>query len=340
MAPARARVPRTQRAIRRSLSGKTVVVVSGRFIGSVEARVGGRLRSFWTGDPAFDGCVAIRGHEATARALLGSSLRHQLRRWSEAGLCSLRVEAHGLVAELREAWGAYHRQALSSVVHRLTGVEPVAALLQIATQDPEVRVRAGAAETLLKTCRGRPELSRVAMTLARSENVRVRHRLDALWLLSVDAPESLFELVDVRQPEVLTRVLVALSDLDEGSRVASQTAELLQHPDPRVAEAAARLVGRSLDPVFEPILISGLSSGPSVVRTAAAEALGSLGRSPRAARALRDLSHRPRETRSLRLAAKAALDAVSERLPSAGSMAVLEPEESEGTLSLTPEDEG
>lgn len=289
------------------------------------------------GDMAFDGVFEVLGPLDRARGVLTAEVRaaalalarfEVVRVRLTATGCSFFVDAcsppPGLVA------------AVSSFLEAVPLVRADwARLLEVALDDPELRVRAGAAEAVLSMVPGLEAAvaETVCVALITSSAVRPRLRVDALWQLeqrSTRAAELWPQLVDSSATDLAAH---ALSRFAEHRPQEARAAVLAALEDARapVREAALRglvYIGE------EPRLCRLLDHADPGTVVAAAEALGAKSRSTRSARQLERVMTRV-GVRVIRLAAQAALTRVKSRLPGPGTLALVEPPADGGTLSIT-----
>ena len=301
------------------------------------------LREHWTGDLCFDGAFAVRGAERGVRALMGAAGRRHARRILAAGLARLRVRGEGWSAIVRPSGDPL---ALLSTLEawwsELCGGTALDRLLEVAVADPQVRVRAAAADALLAWTPTLPDVdvARVCAALASSPLTRSRQRVDAAWRLArtgtEDAQALLGGLIGVGPPALRADLLALLRADRPGPAGVRVLLRMARDPAPRVAvEAIAGLGAAADDPEARTLLLERLVRGPRSVRRAAAEALGhARGAAPEVVRALRYVTGSRAESADVRRAALRALARVARAGPPPGAVSVA-PSVGEGALSQT-----
>ena len=297
----------------------------------------------WIGDPAFDGELRALGEAPVLRSFLDGAMRSRLRRLFAEGTECFRASRRGLVLRIRlpllkDREARFVSDLLSLVQHLAEPTSLRDRLLGVALNDGEVRVRAAAAEVLLRECADAEdeEIARICSALAASRAIRTRLRLDAIWALTALAAEQstepLLRLLKAEPPEV---VQVAVARLVEcaPTEIISQLPELVTHRSARVAVEAVRGLGQLGGSGAESTLQSCLLDETRVeIRAAAVTALGRVGRQPRTAQLLRAMARNRRNPERRR--AKLALGELQARLPPAGSLGFWD-ERGGGELSLS-----
>lgn len=294
-------------------------------------RFGGGAR-LWLGAPRFDGSIVLRGDEAAARALLGATGRELAARLFASGVERLRIHGRVWVAlgrgegQLGAARAAF--DGLRELARKGTELDR---LLEVAVADPEVRVRAGAADLLLSRAStlDAADLGRVCIGLIASPHTRERHRVDAAWLLARRAPRMASGLLEGRAGPELVRAFGTASVRSGGVEA---VIGYLADPSPEVAAAAIDALSPAIDrPEVRGPVVARLSSGAPAVRKAAAAALGhsTVDLAP-VVHVLGSVSGARRENRELRRTAARAVARVRRRGAPAGALTVLD----SGTVGL------
>ena len=321
----------------------------------VERRLSGYLsgsrqlaaRSHLLGDPCFDGEFQIVGDGGIARSAMNHRVRRSIHLLFGQGVRCIQGLPSGLSIWLGpETLTATHSvilSALKDLLQQLAEGPPILdRLLKVAVEDPEVRVRVGATECLLRWLRRsrRPDLiGRYCSVLACSSSVRQRLRLDAVWVLwsvgTTHAAPQLMRVVGVEDREVAWLAVTLLAKAAHPA-AASVFVFLSGHPDMAIAREAIAALGAMVDAPIESALRRIMVVDARLeIRSAAAVALGCVGRQTETATLLRQCLNFD-TPRSLRRVAREALQRVEARLPGPGALSHATTTQ-EGQLSLSSE---
>ena len=290
----------------------------------------------WVGDPVFDRMLVPEGPDPrSVRAILDAPVREAAMTLMRAGVRRLGLGPHGLAFDID--LGDLRPEGLADGAAALVAGLPeknfdvTARLLRVGLEDPEVRVRAGAAEALLAG--GEHIAPDTVRALAESETVRSWLRIDALWALerwprAVEVWRGL-----VRDPcsEVAVHALERIGE-KRSETARGEVLAALKDPRDSVAAAAVRALGGLLTDEGE--VRARLDDRRPEVRAAAVEAASAHGKTAETAQRLAELM-RGDGSREFRRAAARALERLRGRLPPDGALGFAPFEASTGTLSLT-----
>ncbi|MBX2811098.1 MAG: HEAT repeat domain-containing protein [Myxococcales bacterium] len=304
----------------------------------------------WLGDPQFDGRYQAEGDQLEIRAYLNHRVRKAIRLLMESGVTEIILESNGLtlavIGQPEVGWVA----PLSGLIGEIK--PPVLVrerLLSVAMYDPEVRVRAGAAEVLLAELqRASPsDVQRFAVPLAESSQVRARLRVDAMWLLRNSLPQhqygAFLPFLRVGSPDLIRLGILFLLEVPTvvatiGNEGRDALERLLDHPHPGVVGDALEALAVLNYRVSESELGDYLWTDERLeVRLAAIRALAKVGCERTTVELLSKVSAWP-FPRTLRREAVLARQAITARLmPTRGSLALIS--ENGGQISTAGDDD-
>lgn len=289
----------------------------------------------YLGDPAFDAVFVLGGDEAVARARLDAVARAALVAL-EPELVALEVDGAGWSVDF-DPHAAVDEDALARLArHWSPPMEFDGGLLEVALEDPEVRVRAGAAEVLLRRAPqlGEAAAGRLLTPLILGVRVRPRHRADALWRLSRWAPAGarvlLPHLLEVEDEAVRADALSWAASLG-ASEARPRVLEALSDPSPRVTEAAWAALAELGGLEDLPLLRTAWREGARAAKLAALRGFARLGGAPERA-ALRLAERRVSKDAELSAALESTVEALDTRLPPAGALSP--PNDEDGAVSV------
>ncbi|MEL6189156.1 MAG: hypothetical protein AAFU79_31430, partial [Myxococcota bacterium] len=290
----------------------------------------------WMGDPAFDRMLVPEGPDPrSVRAILDAPVRELAMTLMGVGVHRLGFGPRGLSFDLDLA--DLRPEPMADAVRDLVDTLPAASfdvnarLLRVALEDPEVRVKSGAAEALLAG--GEDVAPDAVRALAESAAVRPWLRIDALWALErwPRAAEVWRGLVRDPCSEVAVHALERIGER-RGEVARADVLAALDDPRDAVAAAAVRALGGLLTDEVE--VRARLDDGRTEVRRAAVEAAAAHAVTPETAQRLGELM-RSDGGREFRRQVARALERMRGRLPPSGALGLVPFEASTGTLSLT-----
>lgn len=305
----------------------------------------GSAQGVWLGDPQFDSSFQTTGDLRAIRALLSYKVRRALQAVMALGVYRVVFCPEQVRFEMCSPPDVSFLTALYTLVQELS--RPMLLrdrLLATALQDPEVRVRTGAAEVLLDDLRAGCSLdtktiSQMAYTLAASSYVRRRLRLDAAWVLADLNPQlsipQLLKLIKADDPEV-TRVAVRFLGQRSASEVSSTVLlALLDHDHEGIASDVVRSLGRLEGIGFEVRLQEILNQETRVeVLMVAVEVMGDIGQAGLSSEVLSRFCIWPWARRLRRIAQKARDKVLSRQQSKLGALALPKTPSTPGYLSI------